>query len=320
MPSLGSLAEADEPQSLDMPDPSRLSLNNQRPPPRSGSAVPYPTGPLNMPNPDLRPTSAFGINPNLRTNSAQPGGGPRPDHYGQHYGQPQQRPHSSNDQRVSNPGYGRGGRIPPDGQYQGSNPQMYPPPRSGSNPPYINQQGPPPGKVDIGYTAPIEPMTKQRPQAANMGSPAMNNSNNPRQSPRPIQTQGQALPQQNRPGPGNNRPGPGGPSGYGGLPSQTPNNRPPPQQYPTQHVQAAQMAPSKPVPNAPVGPAPQSKPKPMPAAAAPARPPGKGPKTFDEMGVPQAKDKGECVSSRILRSFLTLTRGYRELCESNLHL
>jgi TPR repeat protein len=310
MPAMPTLSEAEEPQMLDMPDPSRLSLNAQKPPARPGSAAPYPTGPPSMPNPEIRPTSAFGINPNLRASSAQSMGGGRQDPYGQSqapYGGPQQRPYSNNDGRASAQGYGRGGRMPSDGHHQGTGgvPQIQPPSRPGTNPPYLNPQSSPPMRADIGFSAPLEPPRKPRtpqPSSPGMGQGAMNNTNNPpRTASRPNQPQGQNIGQQGRPNPTSNRPGPGpGPgapaSGYGSLPSQNPNNRTPSNQYPPQKVQAANLAPSKPVPNAPSGKVPQAKPNAMPAAAAPVRPPGKGPKTFDEMGVPQGKDKGECVS------------------------
>lgn len=306
VPAMPTLSEAEEPQMLDMPDPSRLSLNTQKPPARPGSAAPYPTGPPSMPNPEIRPTSAFGINPNLRASSAQSVGGGRQDPYGQSqvpYGGPQQRPYSNNDGRASAQGYGRGGRMPSDGHHQGPGgvPQIQTPSRPGSNSPYLNPQSSPPMRADIGFSAPLEPARKPRtpqPSGPGMGQGAMNNTNNPpRTTSRPNQPQGQNIAQQARPNPTNNRPGPGAPaSGYGGLPSQNPNNRTPSNQYPPQKVQAANLAPSKPVPNAPSGQVSQTKPNAMPAAAAPVRPPGKGPKTFDEMGVPQGKDKGECVS------------------------
>jgi len=307
VPTMPSLSEADEPPMLNMPDPSRLTLNTQKPPARPGSAAPYPTGPPNMPNPEVRPTSAFGINPNLRASSAQSMGGGRPDPYGQQqmpYGGPQQRQYPNNDGRASAQGYGRGGRLPSDGGYGPGGAPQQPPARPGTNSPYLNPQSSPPMRADIGFSAPLEPPRKQRtpqPNGPGMSQGNMNNANNPpRTTSRPTQPQGQGqnVGQQGRPNPSNSRPGPGpGPqsSGYGGLPSQNLNGRTPSNQYPPQKVQAANMAPSKPVPNAP-GKAPQSKPNAMPAAAAPVRPPGKGPKTFDEMGVPQGKDKGECVS------------------------
>ncbi|KAK5383092.1 hypothetical protein LTS03_003631 [Exophiala xenobiotica] len=287
LPMMPSLAEEREPQVLDMPDPSRLSLDNRRPPSvRPGSTAPYPVGPSNLPQgPELRPTSAFGINPNLRPTSAATVGGPRPDQYGQPHASPQLRPYSSNDARVPGPGYGRGDRIPsgphPPGPGYGRGdriPSGPNPPRPGPGPsqrpgtgsPHMGPQGSP--KLDIGYSAPLEPRRPQQPPQPNgYGRPSPNGP--PRNPPRPTQLPSQSQgPPQNRPPPSNPRPG------YG---------NPPP------NVKPANMAPSKAASNAPTGNAPPSKPSQMPANAA--RLPGKGPKTFDEMGVPAGKDKGECI-------------------------
>lgn len=301
LPQMPSVTEESESPVLDMPDPSRLSLNPVRPPSaRPGSAAPYPTGPPNMPTanqgPDFRPTSAFGINPNLRPPSAATIGGPRPDAYGNPYGQPllpsQQRPYSN----PSTPGYGRGRVVsagpPPPGP---NTPNIHSPSRPGTASPYLGARPgaqpnvPPPARIDIGYSAPLEPERKQRPEQAYGPNPG----NPPRASPRPQQP-GQGPPQ-NRPTPMNSRPGPGPApnASYGGAPN--PNARPPPNKMKVSNVKPANMAPSKPDVTAPASSAPPSKPASLPANTA--RPPGKGPKTFDEMGVPPGKDKGECVSS-----------------------
>lgn len=303
LPAMPTLSEDSE-QVLDMPDPSRISLNNQRPPSaRPGSVAPYPTGPPNMPtinpSPDFRPTSAFGINPNLRPTSAATIGGPRPDQYGSPHMPPQQRPYSN----PSAPGYGRGGRMPSGGPPPGQGgPQIRPPSRPGTTSPYLGagprpgaQNIPPlPAKIDIGYSAPLEPERKPRPQqpnGPNLGKPQppMPGANNPPRGnyrPNPSQQGPGQGPPQSRPAPTNLGPG----QGYGGM--SHPNARPPMQ---TQSVKPANMTPSKPDVNAPSGSAPPSKPTSVPANAA--RPPGKGPKTFDEMGVPAGKDKSECVSA-----------------------
>lgn len=301
VPTLPSLSEADEPV-LDMPDPSRLSINDQRPIQRPGSAAPYPMGNPNMPHPEIRPTSAFGINPNLRAASAQSMGPPRPDPYGQPQRPPQQRPYGP-DVGYGDAGYGRGGRLPSGGQFQSQDsvPQIRPPTRTDAGSPYLSQQNKPPqpAKINIGYTAPLEPERKPRPLHPNGGQPPPNNSNPPRTSSRPIP---QGGPVQNRPPSSNQqRPSPAPNSANPSSPFSQPSNTRPPQnrpqnQYPPQNVQPAKMAPSKPLAHAPSSNAPQPKPNAVPAAAAPVRPPGKGPKTFDEMGVPQGKDKGDCVS------------------------
>ncbi|KIX92273.1 uncharacterized protein Z520_12019 [Fonsecaea multimorphosa CBS 102226] len=308
VPAMPTLSEETEPGQLEMPDPSRLSLNNQRPPSaRPGSTAPYPTGPPNMPSvnqgPDFRPASAFGINPNLRPTSAAAMGAPRPDPYGTPPSNmpPQQRPYSNpGGAGYPGPGYGRGGRIPSGGppppQGQGT-PTIRPPSRPNSSSPYLGP-GPPPGgqspptKLDIGFSAPLEPERRPRPQQQ------QNPSNPPRGSPRLQQGPPgqQGAPSQNRPGPPNPRPGPGPAAnvgGYGGMPN--PNGRPLAgnQMQVPPNVRPANLPPSKPDANAPAGGAPPSKPSSVPATAA--RPPGKGPKTFDEMGVPPGKDKSECA-------------------------
>ncbi|KIW28710.1 uncharacterized protein PV07_08348 [Cladophialophora immunda] len=316
VPAMPTLTEETDSQQLEMPDPSRLSLNNQRPPSaRPGSTAPYPTGPPNMPSvnqgPDFRPPSAFGINPNLRPTSAAAMGAPRPDPYGSPPSNmaPQQRPYSNpGGASYPGPGYGRGGRMPSGGppppppQGQGI-PTIRPPSRPNSSSPYLGP-GPqpggqsPPARIDIGFSAPLEPERMSRPQQQQNGSPMPNPNNPPRGSPRLQQGPPgqQGLPSQSRPGPPNSRPGPGpaqNVGGYGGMPN--PNVRPPPNnkmQVPP-NVRPANLPPSKPDANAPAGGAPPSKPSSVPATAA--RPPGKGPKTFDEMGVPQGKDKSECA-------------------------
>ncbi len=306
LPAMPTLSE--ESESLGMPEPSRLPPSNQRTQSgRPGSTAPYPEGLPNMPGanhgPDFRPTSAFGINPNLRPTSAATGG-QRLDQYGSPAnGPPQQRPHSNPPpgQNYGGQGYGRGGRMPsggpppPQGQVL---PHIRPPSRPGTSSPYFGPgprpggpgTSPPSGRLDIGYTAPLEP-ERRHPQQQPNGSPMLNPSLPPRGSPRP-----QQGPPQNRPGQQGPRPGPGpGQGSYGGMPN--PNARPPPNkiQVPP-NVKPANMAPSRPDASAPMGGAPLSKPASVPANAAPVRPPGKGPKTFDEMGVPNAKDKSECVS------------------------
>ncbi|EXJ67209.1 uncharacterized protein A1O5_09856 [Cladophialophora psammophila CBS 110553] len=309
VPTMPTLSEETESEQLEMPDPSRLSLNSQRPP--SAKPAPYPTGPPNMPSanqgPDFRPASAFGINPNLRPTSAAAMGAPRPDPYGPPPPNlaPQQRPYSNPPgPGYQGSGYGRGGLMPSGGppppQGQGI-PTIRPPSRPNSSSPYLGP-GPqpggqsPPSKLDIGFSAPLEPERRPRPQQQPPNGLHMPNP--PRGSPRLQQGSPgqQGLPSQNRPGPPNPRPGVGpGPNtgGYGGMPN--PNVRPPSnnQMQAPPNVRPANLPPSKPDFNAPTGGAPPSKPSTVPANAA--RPPGKGPKTFDEMGVPPGKDKNECA-------------------------
>ena len=297
VPAMPTLSE--ESGSLEMPDPSRMSLNSHAD--RPGSTAPYPTGPPNIhQGPDFRPTSAFGINPNLRPTSAAAMGGPRPGPYGSPNLAPQQRPYSNPhpNQGYGDPGYGRGGRMPSGGplpqQGQGV-PNIRPPQRPGTTSPYLGP-GPRPGgpgtsppgsKLDIGYSAPIEP-ERRRPSQQQNGPPVLRPNDPPRGSSRPQQ------------GPPGFRPSTGPSQGsYGGMPN--PNARPPPNkvQVPP-NVKPANMAPSRPDASAPMGGAPPSKPASVPANVAPVRPPGKGPKTFEEMSIPVGKDKSECVSTPIL--------------------
>ncbi|KAJ5819690.1 Tetratricopeptide-like helical [Penicillium riverlandense] len=124
------------PENIEMPDPSRMSLND------SNGSAPYPDRrPLNMP--DHRPSSAFGVNPNLR----------------------------------QNPPSGYGGPPGPRTTSYGSGPMGYRPPGPGtpnSAPP--GPTGPqgvmsPPGgapRVDAGYSA---PMDRRRPRALDAAPP-----------------------------------------------------------------------------------------------------------------------------------------------------
>ncbi|EXJ95595.1 hypothetical protein A1O1_00717 [Capronia coronata CBS 617.96] len=306
MPAMAPLAEEQDNTVIDMPDPSRLSLHPQRPPSaRPGSVAPYPTDnpsfPMGNQGPDYRPTSAFGINPNLRPSSATTMGGPRPDPYGSPHMLPQQRPHSTNDARVPPAGYGQGGRVPSVRSSGPGVPQIRPPPKPGAASPYRDPraagQTPTPPALDIGFSAPLEPKRRpppQQPNGPNMGKPQPFDQNHPsRPFSRPNQP-AQPGSSQSRPSPLNSRPGPDRPDmGYGRPPnSQTPPSRTP---VPAAHnVTPANMAPARLDSNRPSGNSQPSKPASVPTNAV--RPPGKGPKTFDEMGVPPGKDKSECVS------------------------
>ena len=128
---------------------------------------------------------------------------------------------------------------------------------------------------DIGYVAPLEPRQHTRPSTVQPGQESRTNSMRPD---RP----GTATPGQgSRP---SSRPGSAGrPYGQEGTPK--------PQRAPTQQQRPPpQAAPAS-------APAPASKPAAAPAAKpAVSSPPGKGPKTFDEMGIGQAPQDKDCVS------------------------
>jgi hypothetical protein len=264
--------------SLDMPDPSRLSLN-----PNPQASAPYPAGPTNMPQPDFRPASAFGVNPNLRSSSTSPGyppaGGmpPRPplQNYSNSYG-PGPMNHLS--------GPGRTPSAPPgaQGYPPGPGPQGRPP-RPGTTSPYMQPQDQRPPNhrppVDLGYVAPIEQRQPRPPH--------------PAEAPRP------------RPHTGSPAPGPQGPGRPLPQTQQRPSNSgtPKPQQRPGgTPSQAGPAPPQKPMPQQ------QTPNKVAPSAA---KKPGevkqgKGPSTFDEMGIPNKKDKGDCVSQHCPKSFLVI--------------
>jgi TPR repeat protein len=159
-----------------------------------------------------------------------------------------------------------------------------------------NQASPLP-RLDIGFIAPPDPTIDQKNRPPTYRLPA-----NKPQPPLP-----QSEPQ---------------PAAYPDAPeSPRATIRPPPNQALPQTVRPAsvqsmsapllttrQPRPSRPgssdVPGAaeetrPPGPTTTPKPAAHPAAAAP-RPPGKGPKTFDEMGIPMAAKESECVSDSMI--------------------
>lgn len=283
---------------LDMPDPSRLSLS-PRPPNRPPSTAPYPTNdpgprpglPGQQPFPEPRPKSAFGINPNLRPGPTatlpadQPGPYQRPTY------QPPARPYPNADgvgtgayhgpHRMSSmptPGSAPPGSTSPYFGAQGTRLQSGGAPRPGSTSPYLTPQGgapstpgppPLPMKADIGFSAPLDTTGADRRRRGN--SPAEPNRNKPP------------------------APGPGPQPGAGG-------NRPTHSPAPPARPAPVNVKPAKIVPSNPPKEAPAARPVPAkPTTVAPStRLPGKGPKTFEEMGVPQGKSESDCVSVDVL--------------------
>lgn len=335
---LPTLAEIPSP-TLDMPDPSKLSLyGSSSHPPRTSSAAPYPETALPQPpGPEFRPSSAFGINPNLRPISAATMPARPPDSYGQ-----VDRPYS-----VAYPSDGYGRRPGPGAGPANLAPQQRPGGRPTSaasgpvpnvgqrmspNPPQQRPPGPPQNNsapnLNFGFVAPVDEQGADRPNWA----PHMSGSG---EGPRPMHAQQGGRPNQQPPRasgalPSQQGPRPSGPQGYQPNPNRPQQQRPPiPQQQSQQrpyqqqpgqsrpppaqqNVQAAQMKPTKPNPSAP-GPdvhAPQS-PQKVSASQAAARPPGKGPKTFAEMGIPQQAEDKDCVSHISVRGgrISKLTRG-----------
>ena len=291
--------------SLDMPDPSKLSLYGA--PPRSTSTAPYPAGSSLQPQvsvPDFRPTSAFGINPNLRPSTTAPTS-PRHD---SHQNAPGSRPYST---AYPEDQYGRR----PSG---GLAPNQRPPPRpisaSPNLPPQQGSQGMPSMRplpqqprpqglphtnsapnVNLGFSAPIDTQGADRPNwtpkasgggegprtsgAGRYDAPYNTSPRLPSQQGRPPQSQGYQS--------NSNRP-----------PQQHSSPRPPQQQQQqqSQHFRPAQIQPSRPSPSAPPDNQKLQSPTKVSASAAASKPPGKGPKTFEQMGIQAGQDEKDCVS------------------------
>ena len=284
---------------IDMPDPSRLSLNpnrhhpNPSGPQRPPSVAPYPTNGDEQPrpgstsnvsnfsSPEIRPTSAFGINPNLRPTSASTIAGTRPDGHRQSATYNNDRYYSSAD--AGAPGYGSGNRIP-----SGQGPQGRPQPRPGATPsplaggPLKQSAGPqPPMKVDIGFTAPLDASGADRRQRNQR--PNDPNANKP-QPALPAKFKDEMRP-----------PRKSSKSPITSYPSNPPAAGRPNQPRQDENQQPAPVANNKPLPGTALGKPPANAARPM-AAISNGRPPGKGPKTFEEMGVPQGKADSDCVS------------------------
>jgi TPR repeat protein len=281
------------PAAIDMPDPARMSLvspsfsgSGQHGQQHRQSVAPYPpndefgsTRPglvshsSNMSNPEVRPGSAFGINPNLRPSSAATIAGTRPDQQSRPSLQEERPPYSNYDSTHS--GYGRGGRVmsgPPRQSYHG--------PGRGAPSPQAHPGSPqPPPKLDIGFLAPMESSGTdrrsrlQRSDSPGMGKPPLNVSSNlppdSRQQRAPSNRQSPVLSGSQRPARVDSVPQKASPQQSRPAPAVA-SSLPP--------TGSQQVAPSVVKP------------------AAATRPPGKGPKTFEEMGVPASKGKDECVS------------------------
>lgn len=250
------------PESIEMPDPSRMNLND--PPP---SSAPYPDRPNSRPRPpggfsyqmpDPRPSSAFGVNPNLRANGPPGYGGGPPGPGGR------------------NASYGPGPMGPPMGYRHPSSGTPVSAPAGPMSPQAANMISPSgTPRLDIGYSAPVPPPGADRRRPARLDAAPPDR--------KPVRT-------------------PVG--GYGGpLPSPRPPASPRPTGSPSSgtfppRIESRQpsrgSASSTPQPSN--GPPASSAQRP---AAQPSKPsgqlPGKGPKTFEEMGVPSAKNDNDCV-------------------------
>lgn len=179
------------------------------------------------------------------------------------------------------PSGGQMGYRPPTGSAPTS--PRHPPPGQGDYPP-VSQAPPQSPRPDFGYSAPMD--------------------NERRRLQRP-----------DRPGTSGRPPQ----DAYGnGGPGRTPDGRPssayPPRNQSMPH--SSQAPPHSPRPQG----APASQPSSSSSTPAPSRPgnlPGKGPKTFEEMGVPVAKNESDCVSALgISTLYSTVTNWTRSLCDT----
>lgn len=250
--------------------------------------VEQPQRPSTTLNPSVRPSSAFQWNPppDIRPNSvavesqyqAPYAGGPQ-----QHGGQP--GPNQYLRPSTVQP-YNANGRPQPNQRIaSGPNMQGYPPQQSAPSQapprPPMQQQGPPnpaqnqpptnqrppPSSIDIGFSAPYDDRRRQygpgrtpQPQALSQASNAAHGQPQAALAPKPT-----SQPASQRP-----------------VPSLQPSAPKPPQKM--------QPTPPKPT-TAPTssGPPPSKTKK-----------SGKGPKTFDEMGVPATKNDSDCVSTSLI--------------------
>ena len=253
--------------------------------------VQQPQRPSTTLNPDLRPSSAFQLNPDLRPNSVVAGSQPpyasRPSYAGgalpsgarpattQPY-DPRVRPLQPN--RIAS---GPAGiqNFPP--QQSGPSPAPLRPlmAHQASSPAAPQHQPPAPqsqqAKLDIGFSAPYD---DRRNRQHGPSRPASNVTQSP-----PIR---HAMPNFDQPT-------------QTSVPSSRPGSKPPDARKPDP------SAPRPPRKDAPAPAKPPAKSSTAPAAAA--KPPGKGPKTFDEMGVPAQKQDGECVSTSLLMTVRSST-------------
>lgn len=288
----------------DMPDSSqhmkRIGTPLRRPP----SAAPYPDddvalqprppyAPTNT-SPHLRPNpngpSRSGIDPNYRVPSSTSIGPPRP------------YSHADN----IDAGRGRGAPVT---IVPGSlGPQGYRQPTSGPIAPHTSFAGsenarPQSAGISIGYSAPLDPtgpdgrkrIQKRGPPSGAATSsnlrPLPNHSNS---TALPDRTTGQRLSSlpHSQTFANDGRPPNGKPVPHGTPISSAPGPRP---STAAQTPGTPSVRPNTgplPPPKFPSNDRPTATPPPNTAVA---KPPGKGPKTFEEMGVPQSKKEGDCV-------------------------
>ncbi|KAJ5372159.1 Chitin synthase activator (Chs3) [Penicillium concentricum] len=235
------------PENIQMPDPSRMTLSDGPP-----SGAPYPDRPHSTrPRPqqgyqlsDTRPSSAFGVNPNLRSNAPSGYGGPPPQGPGNRT--PSYGPGGSMNYRQSGPGTPLSAPAGPVSPQAGN---------------MISPGGAP--RLDIGYSAPMPPPGGRRP-------PRLDSAPDRKPMRPPV-------------------------SGHPGMPSSgVASPRPPGSPSFPPRMESRQPShgsgPSTPQPAPSVASSSSSTPQPKPA-----KPPSKGPKTFEEMGVPSANKDSDCT-------------------------
>ena len=300
--------------STNMPDSNEYAKRTATPQQRPQSTAPYPdddfppqTRPLTTrppyastnSSPDVRPnpnsTPRPLLDPNYRTPTSNTMGPPRPYSHLDGVGR----------------GRGRGSPAPTMPGTLGN--QGYRQPSSGPLSPQFNQTltentRPPSAGISIGYAAPLDPtgpdgrkriQKRGPPSGAATASNLRPLPNHSSSSALPDRTSGQRLSSlpHSQTFASDGRPASGRPLSAG-MPGAPSSNAPGPRPSstmqtpgtPTVHPNTGPMLPPK-FPN-------NSQPTATPPpTATTTRPPGKGPKTFEEMGVPQSKKEADCVSA-----------------------
>ena len=300
-----------------MPDSSQYARRTTTPQQRPHSVTPYPeddvapqprpptTRPSYIPttsSPDGRPNPNGPLKPALDANYQAPLSSPM--------GPPQ--PYSHMDKMSGGRGRGRGSPAiasPGSFSYQG-----YRQPDAGAPIPSNNQSfdentRPQSAGISIGYSAPLDPTGldgRRRIQKRGPPSGAATSSN---LRPLPTHSSSTALPDRtsgqrlsslphSQTAAGDGRPSDGRPLSAG-------IQRGPSPIAPRPRPSITMQTPGAPTVRPSTGPLPPSKfpnnDRPTatpPPSTAVSRPPGKGPKTFEEMGVPQSKRDADCVSSK----------------------
>ncbi|KAI9850633.1 MAG: hypothetical protein M1838_005347 [Thelocarpon superellum] len=284
------------------------------PPDRATSATPYPMEDNMVPDdrrpasgataygvsPALRPSSAFGINPNLHAQSAS---GMRPPSSGAAYYRGSQGPPRPNTAApAAGAAWGRGGGPMGRGARVSSGPvppgYRTPGMLSPENQPQEMATNPP--RLDIGFSAPPDPALDRThrmqmlPGGHPLNSPSPTNARmgyEPMLSPPPGGPPRRPLRSSRDNSPSASNPSLASMLHDGGAPPSRASRSSSPH---TRHQLVDRPAPANAAPVAAASRPPSGKP-PRAADSSPARVPGKGPKTFEEMGVPLAAKESDCI-------------------------